>query len=350
MPQTKMFKAGSIIYFEKDKADSVFLLKEGKINLIYDDISLGEKVTDAILAGEFFGVKSGLIRYPREETAKVVLDSIVIEFSVNEFEALIMKNTKIILKMMKAFSTQLRKIGKQVQSMVSSKVVSEPSDEFFHIGEYYLKNKKYKQAMTVYQRYKKYYPDGRYSILADKRFAIANSALNSYGEGGGPNPILDEDTTLNFKKNEPQVKSDHGFEDQEEMDDIFKEKNNQSEGMKQYYKGVSFMSQGKYIDAFNTFKKVIALGNEEEKLMSSFEIGKCFYYLNKFNECITHFNNLLGKNPGFNEKAEVLYFIGLSYAQLKDTDNAINYFQEVLEYADQNDNIYRKAQKALKEI
>ena len=92
-PRAKSFKAGSIIYFEGDKASDIYLLKQGKVNLIYDDLRLGEKVIDQISMGEFFGVKSGLIHFPREETAKIISDSVVFEFSSQEFEALIMKNT-----------------------------------------------------------------------------------------------------------------------------------------------------------------------------------------------------------------------------------------------------------------
>ncbi len=85
-PRVKNFNAGSIIYFEHDKADCVFLLKEGKVNLVYDDITTKEKIIDSIAPGEFFGVKSGLIKYPREETAQVVTTSVILEFPAAEFE------------------------------------------------------------------------------------------------------------------------------------------------------------------------------------------------------------------------------------------------------------------------
>ena len=94
-PQMKNFKPGSIIYFEGDKADSVYLLKQGRVNLIYSDIHVREEISDQISAGEFFGVKSGLIYLPGEETAKVTANSIVFEFSAVEFEALVIKNSKI---------------------------------------------------------------------------------------------------------------------------------------------------------------------------------------------------------------------------------------------------------------
>jgi len=352
-PQVKKFKPGSIIYFEKDKADSVFLLKEGKVNLIYDDIQIGEKVIDQITTGEFFGVKSGLIRCPREETAKVVTDSIVFEFSAQEFEILIMKNTKIILKMLKAFSNQLRKVGKQVQGLVSNRVASEPADDFFHIGEYYLKNKKYKQAMTVYQRYIHYYPGGKYATLAKKRHELAKNSLDSYGDGGGPAPSMEDEDSDDFENfdESPFIESS----DVEDIDNDFgfdsgMDNNNKSEGGKIYYKGVSFMSQGKYLDAFNTFKKVLNVGTEEERVLASYEIGKSLFFLNKFKECINHYSSFLSKHPDYVEKNEILFYIGSSFSKIGDNTKAEKYFNNIISSTNQSDKIYRKAQKALREL
>ena len=205
-PRMKVFKPGSILYFMGDKSDSVFLLKEGKVTLEYNDIQTGEEQVDFISSGEFFGVKSGLIRFAREETAKVTTNSTIIEFSTADFEALITKNTSIILKMLKVFSNQLRRIGKQVQNLVKYTITSDHSVEFFNIGEYYLKNKKYTQAITVYNRYLECYPDGKKSRTAMDRLSIAKNALDNYGDGGGPNPNLEMDSSISEVNNTPKIK------------------------------------------------------------------------------------------------------------------------------------------------
>lgn len=191
-PRMINYKPDAIIYFTGDKANSVFLLKQGKVILEYKDIETGEDIKDIINAGEFFGVKSGLIKFPREETARVTALSTVIEFSSIEFEALITKNTSIILKMLKSFSSQLRRIGKQVQGLVvTDKVSAEQSADLFQIGDYYLKNKKYPQAITVYERYLKYYPDGSLKKQAKERIDKAKEYNEAYGEGGGPSTMID---------------------------------------------------------------------------------------------------------------------------------------------------------------
>ncbi len=349
-PRIKNFKAGSIIYFEGDKADSVFLLKQGKINLIYDNVQVGEKTTDQILAGEFFGVKSGLIRLPREETAKVTSNSVVFEFSAIEFETLIMKNTNIILKMLKVFSNQLRKVGKQIQSLVSNKISSEPADEFFYIGEYYLKNKKYKQATTVYQRYLNYYPSGKHAQLATKRLQTAKNALDSYGDGGGPAPILDDHDNAAETDESESSNLNEKFTSTASLEAFQDDEVNSSDEEKIYYKGVSFMSQGKYVEAFNVFKKILKMQHEEIKIMANFEIGKCFFFLNKFNECITHLKNFITKHSNYHEKTEVLYYIGNSYVKLGENSSAKTFFDDIVSEASEGDIIYRKALKALKEL
>ena len=80
------YPSNAIIYFNGDKSNSVYLVKEGQVTLEYTDIETGSLVQDTINTGEFFGVKSGLIRFPREEDARVSQKSQVIEFSTDEFE------------------------------------------------------------------------------------------------------------------------------------------------------------------------------------------------------------------------------------------------------------------------
>ena len=71
-PIIRSYKAGSIVYFEKDKADDIYVLQNGRIILSYTSIDTKVEIKEDVKLGEFFGVKSSLGRYPREETAQVV--------------------------------------------------------------------------------------------------------------------------------------------------------------------------------------------------------------------------------------------------------------------------------------
>ena len=81
-------------------------------------------------------------------------------FTPAEFEQLAAKNTRIITKMLKVFSNQLRRIHKQVQNLLVSDAQVNPETGLYQIGEYYLKNKRYGQALHAYKRYLVYYPSG----------------------------------------------------------------------------------------------------------------------------------------------------------------------------------------------
>ena len=168
--------------------ERVFILKSGKVVLNYTDIETGQDVHDLITTGEFFGVKSALGRYPREETALVLQDAGVIAFSVPEFEQLAMKNTRIILKMLKVFSNQLRRIHRQVQNLLFSEEQTDPETGLYKIGEYYLHIKHYSQALYAYKQYLVYYPTGAYAQDVAKKIQLAEKNLRQFGDGQGNIP------------------------------------------------------------------------------------------------------------------------------------------------------------------
>jgi CRP-like cAMP-binding protein len=87
MPKSFQYKSGALIYFQGDPADKVCILQSGKVSLVYQNIETGEDVRDPVQPGEFFGVKSAMGRYPREENAIALADSAIIAFSIPEFEA-----------------------------------------------------------------------------------------------------------------------------------------------------------------------------------------------------------------------------------------------------------------------
>ena len=88
MPKAVQFTKGSIVYFAGDKDDRIYILQRGMIVLTSTDVETGNPVTEYVREGEFFGVKSALGHFPREETATVVADAIAVAMSVGEFEKL----------------------------------------------------------------------------------------------------------------------------------------------------------------------------------------------------------------------------------------------------------------------
>ena len=160
MPKPAQYRSGSLIYFKGDPADKIYILQKGVISLVYQDIETGGDVKDAVKPGEFFGVKSALGRYTREENAVALSETTVMSFTVPEFEALAMANSRIIMQMLTVFSNQMRRVHKQV-SKVMAKEEQPPADGLFNVGEFYLKNKRFSHAKHVFSRYLTFYPSGK---------------------------------------------------------------------------------------------------------------------------------------------------------------------------------------------
>ena len=127
MPKAANYRANSVIYFQGDLvSDKIYILQSGQVVVNYTDIETGKDLREIIQTGEFFGVKSALGKYPREENAAVMSDAQVLIFTVPEFEQFVSANTRIIIKMLKVFSNQLRRIHKQVENLMEKQETAEP--------------------------------------------------------------------------------------------------------------------------------------------------------------------------------------------------------------------------------
>ena len=105
MPKVIRYTKGSIPYFEGDIADKVFILQNGLAVLKSTDTETGTVQIDQVKPGEFFGVKSALGHFPREETVSILDDSVVVSLSISEFEKLFSENKQLVMKMLRVKST-----------------------------------------------------------------------------------------------------------------------------------------------------------------------------------------------------------------------------------------------------
>jgi TolA-binding protein len=331
MPKPLQYRAGSLIYFQGDEADKVFLLQTGKVRLVYQDIETGEDVHDLVQPGEFFGVKSALGRYPREENAVAFQDAVIMAFSIPEFENLAMSNTRIIMKMLKVFSNQIRRIHKQVSSLME-KSEPDPEDGLFGIGEYYLKNRRFFQAKYVFSRYLTYYPAGKKAALAAKFLEFAENAWVKTENVKTPAPGM------------PPAAEPKG------APGLSEGKAELSDTAKAYYDAVSMLSQAKYQQAYLLLKR-LADANEDPEYAakSTYEIGRCFYLQGKFDDCIMHYTTMITRYPKHPALGDALFLMGQSYEKNNRKDQAITFYKKILSMpGDDDDSLHVKAQKALK--
>ena len=176
MPKPFQYQNGSLIYARGEEADRIFILQNGKVSLVSQDIETGDDVRDQVQPGEFFGVKSALGHFPREENAIAVADSSVMAFTASEFETLALSNIGIVLKMLKVLSNQMRRIHTQVSKLTELTEVK-PDEGLFAIGERYLKLKRYSHAKYVFSRYLAHYPQGPKAAQATKNLQLVEVSL-----------------------------------------------------------------------------------------------------------------------------------------------------------------------------
>lgn len=329
------YKAGSIIYFIGDVGDIIYVLKSGAVSLIYHSIETREEVRETIQSGEFFGVKSSLAKRPREETALVIKPSQVLVLTTEEFEKLVTRNIKIINNFLRVFSNQLRRVGKLVHSFLDHSAVGDNQAELFKIGEYYLKNHKYKQAKYAYETYLKHYSNGGFASQARERISAIKDAM----EGKGPGTYADM-LKETVKKTAEPAQAQAGEESGEAVDIATK-----------YYDAISLFSQEKYEEAYTLFKKLHSSGALDESANEyipkiEFEMGRCLIALKKYRDAVVVFTNMIKKYPKDENLKDALFNIGISYKHQGDKAKASSFFQKVLKMLPESP-IDRRAKREL---
>ncbi len=305
MANTRSYKSGAVIYFDGDKSDSIFVLKSGCVTLTYLDISINEHVSERLKVGEFFGVKSAIGHFKREETAHVDRDSTVLILSVKEFEELAIKNTRLALKMLKIFSTQLRRVGKQATDLISapdSEAITGPG-LLFNVGKFFLRNKRFDHATYAFHRYIENYPDGSLYNEALKGIDMAKSGITSEDEGL-ERSLYDEAINLIDEKD---------------------------------FNGA--------IDKLNQ----IELTDSEVKESVMFELSKCHFELEDYDSSTDLFTNLIKEFPSTERMKEALLYIGKSYNEQGDKLKAKDFFNKVVQLPPVDDHISLEAKNFLQE-
>jgi len=337
MPKPLQYRSGSLIYFQGDPADKIYILQTGKVSLVYQDIETGVDVKDPVQPGEFFGVKSALGRYPREENAVALSETSVLVFTVPEFEAIAMANTRIIMKMLKVFSNQMRRVHKQISKLMAREEQA-PADSLYNVGDFYLRNKRFSQAKYVFSRYLTFYPSGKDAIQASKNLDAAERALSQYGNGKGPDIGLSSPASATLAPAAPapvaQTQQDSGKID------------------KAYYDAVSMISQGKYQEAYTSLRTLAGSVTDPERTSKIlFETGRCLFLLDKYEDCLKFFTTMLTKYPKHPDFIDTLFIMGQCNEKIGRKDQAAAFYKKLLSMGgdEENDTVI-KTKRALNAI
>lgn len=333
MPRAIQYKANSVIYFAGDVGDKVFILQSGRVVLRSRDIETGDEIIDVVQTGEFFGVKSAMGRYPREDDAMVISDSQVVAFSVPEFEQVASSNTRVVMKMLKVFSSQLRRIHQKVRNLLAEGKAMSPEDGLHSISQYYLEKKLYKEALYVLNKYKKLYPQGVHIGDINKYLPLAEQYAQQYGQGKGPGMVgVGSDTPAGG----PAARKTNQAPPKETKED------------QNYYNAVNLIGQGEYAKAMEQLKAIVGAGESHPYYVQGlFEVGRCLFGLNQFDKLIKHYQGFLQSHPDFEERGEVLFLVGQGYEKSGDKAKAKGVYTRIGSMSDIDDTTKRKAKKAL---
>ena len=158
MPKAMQYTKGSIIYFENDLEERVFIMQRGVVLLSSTDIESGSQVSEQVKSGEFFGVKSALGHFPREETATALEPTVALALTVQEFEVLFSSNKPLIMKMLRVFSNQLRQIHKKTEAILNN-ATEDQQTGMLAVAKSFYDDNQYRSACDVYAKFLTRYPN-----------------------------------------------------------------------------------------------------------------------------------------------------------------------------------------------
>lgn len=316
--QTRVYKAGSIIYFAGDKADRVYILKQGQAQSIFVSAETGIEARELINIGEFFGVKSILGTYPQEETIQCLSDCSIIIIAYEEFEVLVSKNKPIIIKMLKVFSNQLRRINKKVRTLIENDDDNEgptPLEGLFSTGEFYFKNKKFKHALYAYKKYLESANENSsfYNTVKSKIEECENAIEEEVENVSSINSNVG-----NAKhRNDNNENISYGEEATYNFDSV-------------YSNAVSIFERGDYINALKSFNTLLKSVDKRVVEDSMFYMGKCYYYLSKYEDAFSVLLSSIQKYPHSRNVKEAILFLAKTSEQKGDLSKAKAYYQKVI--------------------
>ncbi len=333
MPKVTQYRAQSIIYFEGDKSEKVYILKSGHVVLATTDIETGEPVRSSVQIGEFFGVGSALSNFPRSENAKVVKDSQIVVMTVAEFEQLIQSNPRIMLKMLRVFSTQLRRIHAKVQSLLNEdEAQSDASEGLFHSGEYYFAHENYDFAKYAFKKYLAEYPTG-VRAEAVKKYQL--QIVSATGEEASQSEATTDDDSSVMSLFDTDAGGDiASFEPK-------------------FTAAKDKFSAGAIQEAYQLLKEIVELkGASNNDLWPDVLLyyGRCLYRLQNYQETVQVLSEFAKNNSTHSRVFEAIFYIGDAYRYLHEHERARLFLQRALQFPGIDAQLSQRIKEILEEL
>lgn len=193
-----------IILEGEKKSIQFYIIKEGRINLKKDFPVAGEKTSEVIGPGDFFGVVSAMSQLPQIESALSLTPVVLIAVSFTKFGELIQKNSPLAMKIIRYFSKKLRQFDDKNPGTTRPTANNSPSNLniIYNLAEYYINLDQKQAAIYMLQSYIKHSPEGEFVEDAKSKLNDLGARETSNEQAKGTNRAFEKDQMV-FCENEP---------------------------------------------------------------------------------------------------------------------------------------------------
>ena len=192
-----------IILEGEKKSQQFYIIKEGRINLKKDFPVAGEKASEVIGPGDFFGVVSAMSQLPQIESALSLTPVVLIAVSFTKFGELIQKNSPLAMKIIRYFSKKLRQFDDKNPGTRPTSISSPDNlNIIYNLAEYYINLDQKQAAIYMLQSYLKHSPEGEFVKEAKNKLNELGAKELFSEEAKGTNRVFEKDQMV-FCENEP---------------------------------------------------------------------------------------------------------------------------------------------------
>lgn len=164
------FKPNSYILVEGTPGiDRFFIIQSGKVSVYREGSAIGTAPT-TLGPGDFVGVIPCMSGHSQVENVVALTDVVVIMVRRDQYPELIMRNTPVAMKIVRAFAKEMRTLNDDLTKITFNKNSSESPEQLFSVAKYYQNLSSYDIAIYAYYQYLKECPNGVHIEEAKKRF------------------------------------------------------------------------------------------------------------------------------------------------------------------------------------
>lgn len=146
----KKYPKGSIIFFEEEPGETIYLIKEGKIKIyIVSEQDGREKILSILQPPDYFGEMAIIDGYGRSANAQCLEDSILLVIYKSDFIKILKENIDVSHRIIYNLIQRLRETNMQVKELVFMNVRQRTIKTILRLTEEYKKVKNGRSVISL---------------------------------------------------------------------------------------------------------------------------------------------------------------------------------------------------------